>query len=231
MKFKTELHCHSGDVSACSKAPVELIIDRYTAAGYHTLVLTNHLSRFTYKNKEFDHSEDWDWTKKIDFFMYGYHHLKEAAGDRLHIILGCELRSNTDENDYQLYGVTEEFLRATPDIMNMSIKDLGPLCHEHGILLFQAHPFRNGMRIKKPDMLDGIEVVNGNLAAQSRNDIAYLWAQRYNLKMSAGSDFHGEKHETNTGIWTDHPITTREELMEVLNSGNYEIVTKDELLV
>ena len=49
--------------------------------------------------------------------------------------------------------------------------------------------------------------------------------------MSAGSDFHGEKHETNTGIWTDHPITTREELMEVLNSGNYEIVNKDELLV
>jgi hypothetical protein len=163
--------------------------------------------------------------------MYGYHHLKEAAGDRLHIILGCELRSNTDENDYQLYGVTEEFLRANPDIMNMPIKDLGPLCHENGILLIQAHPFRNGMRIKKPDLLDGVEVVNGNLGAQSRNDIAYLWAQRYGLKMTAGSDFHGEKHETNTGIWTDHPITTREELMEVLNSGNYEIVNRDELLV
>ena len=115
--------------------------------------------------------------------------------------------------------------------MNIPIKDLKPMCNEHGILLFQAHPFRNGMRIKKPEQLDGVEVVNGNLKAQSRNDIAYMWAQRYGLKMSAGSDFHGESHDTNTGILTDHPITTREELMEVLNSGAYEIVNRDALLV
>ena len=231
MKFKTELHCHSGDVSACSKAPVELIIDRYTAAGYHSLVLTNHLSRFTYKNKEFDHSEDWDWSQKIDFFMYGYHHLKEAAGDRLHVILGCELRSNTDENDYQLYGVSEEFLRAHPDIMEIPIKELKPLCHEAGILLFQAHPFRNAMQVKRPEYLDGIEVINGNLGANSRNDIAMLWAKKFGLKMSAGSDFHGEKHETNTGILTDTPITNTAELMAYLNNGNYELIGDPELLV
>ena len=231
MKFKTELHCHSGDVSACSKAPVELIVDRYTAAGYHSLVLTNHLSRFTYKNKEFDHSEDWDWSQKIDFFMYGYHHLKEAAGDRMHIILGCELRSNTDENDYQLYGVTEEFLRAHPDIMEIPMKDLKPLCNESGILLFQAHPFRNAMQVKKPDYLDGIEVINGNLGANSRNDIAMMWAKKFGLKMSAGSDFHGAKHETNTGILTDTPITNTAELMAYLNSGNYELIGDPELLV
>ena len=231
MKFKTELHCHSGDVSACSKAPVELIIDRYTAAGYHSLVLTNHLSRFTYKNKDFDHSEDWDWTKKIDFFMYGYHHLKEAAGDRLHVILGCELRSNTDENDYQLYGVTEEFLRAHPDIMEIPIKDLKPMCNEAGILLFQAHPFRTYMQVKKPELLDGIEVINGNLKANSRNDIAMMWAKKFGLKMTAGSDFHGEKHETNTGILTDTPITNTAELMAYLNSGDYELIGIPELLV
>jgi hypothetical protein len=58
-----------------------------------------------------------------------------------------------------------------------------------------------------------------------------MWAKRYGLKMSAGSDFHGEKHDTNTGILTDSPITNREELMAVLNSGAYEIVNKDTLLV
>lgn len=230
MKFKTELHCHSGDVSACSKAPVELIVDRYTAAGYHSLVLTNHLSRFTYKTKHFDYS-DWSWSQKIDYFMYGYHHLREAAGDRLHVILGCELRSNSDENDYQLYGVTEKFLRENAGLLDIPIKELKPLCNESGILLFQAHPFRNGMQIKKPEYLDGVEVINGNLAANSRNDIAMLWARRYGLKMSAGSDFHGEKHETNTGILTDTPITTTEELMAYLNSGNYQMIGDPELLV
>jgi hypothetical protein len=87
------------------------------------------------------------------------------------------------------------------------------------------------MRIKKPSLLDGVEVVNGNLGQQSRNDIAYMWAQRYGLKMSAGSDFHGESHDTNTGILTDHPITNREELMAVLGSGAFEIVNKEQLLV
>ncbi len=230
MKFKTELHCHSGDVSNCSSASVELILDRYTTAGYHSLVLTNHLSRFTYKNKNFDHS-DWDWQKKIDFFMYGYHHLREAAGDRLHIILGCELRSNTDENDYQLYGVTEEFLRAHPDIMETPIKTLHEQCREAGILLIQAHPFRNNMKIIKPHYLDGVEVVNGNLNQQSRNDMALLWAKRYGLKMTAGSDFHNDIHETNTGIYTDTPITNREELMAYLNSQDFEIVDMEKLLV
>ena len=223
MPFKTELHCHSGDVSACSKAPVELIIDRYTAASYHSLVLTNHLSRFTYKNKRFDHSGH-SWDEKIDYYMNGYHLMREAAASRINILLGVELRSNRDENDYLVHGVSEEFLRSYPEIMDDKLSNVIDAVHEAGGLFYQAHPFRNGMRVTKPELLDGIEVYNGHIGQQSRNDIAYMWAEKFGLRKISGSDYHHDNHIIGAGIETEMPITSEAQLVEVLRDQNYTLI-------
>ncbi len=225
MKFKTELHAHSAPVSACGKAEPEEIVREYLARGYSTVVLTNHLSRFTYKNKRMGDLSELPWEEKIDYYMSGYHALKEAAGDKLNILFGCELRSNIDENDYLIYGITEEFLRSVPDLYDIKIKELSPMVREAGFLFLQAHPFRNNMCVTEPSLLDGIEIFNGNYDHDSRNDIARLWAEKFNLIATSGSDYHlTREHAFDGGILTDEPITSNEQLLRILRSGNFELI-------
>ena len=221
--FKTELHVHSASVSDCGTVPEAVIVERYIEAGYTSLVLTNHLSRFTYKNKRFDHSGH-PWNEKIDYYMNGYHLMKEAAAGRINILLGVELRSNRDENDYLIHGVSEEFLRSYPEIMDDKLTDVIDAVHKEGGLFFQAHPFRNHMCVTKPELLDGIEVYNGHRGQQSRNDIAYMWAQKFGLRMISGTDYHHDDHVIGAGIETEMPITTEKQLVEVLKNGNYTLI-------
>ena len=45
--FKTELHCHSKSISACARVSNEDIIEKFTKAGYTSLVLANHFNKDT----------------------------------------------------------------------------------------------------------------------------------------------------------------------------------------
>lgn len=227
--FKTELHAHTAEVSTCATVPAEQFVEDYLKAGYTTVVLSNHLSRFTYKSIRyaFDHT-DWPWEKKIDHYLAGYHKLLEAAGDRLNIILGCELRSNIDENDYLLYGVTEDFLYSIPNMMDEKIVDIRAALHKIDGLFFQAHPFRSCMRVTDPKYLDGVEVFNGTLYMDSNNELADLYADKYNLLKSSGSDYHGApRYRINGGIETESPIVTSADLLKTLRNGNFTLIRGD----
>lgn len=221
--YKTEMHVHSAEVSACGKVDCATIARRYIAAGYTTLVLTNHLSRFTYKNKKFDRSSD-PWEAKIDFYTAGYRKFIEAAAGRLNVLLGVELRSNRDENDYLIYGVDEEFLYSMPEIMDMKVAEVAEAVRGYGGLFFQAHPFRNHMRIVNPEILDGIEVYNGHIGQESRNDIAELWADKFGLLKISGSDYHHDTSVIGAGILTAEPVTSPAQLVDILKSGRYELI-------
>ena len=221
--FKTELHAHSSSVSDCASVHESVVAERYIEAGYTTLVLTNHLSHFTYKNKRFDHSAH-SWEEKIDYYMNGYNIMKEAAGDRLNVLLGVELRRNADDNDYLLYGIDENFLRSYPTIMDDTLQNVVNAVHEAGGLLFQAHPFRNHMKVVKPIFLDGIEVYNGHIGQESRNDIANMWADKYGLRKISGTDYHHDHHVIGAGIETDVAITSEAQLVEILKNGNYSLI-------
>ena len=233
MKFKTELHCHTGDVSNCGQEKAEYIVSRYLEAGYTSLMVADHMSPFTFEGSRGKYSDylkatgkEDSWQTKIDFFLTGYENLVKAADGRLNIILGMEWREFNSQvaNDYLVFGVTEEWLRESEKISQMKMRDMSAYLHESDMLLFQAHPFRNGMTIIKPKYLDGIEVFNGHNVHQSRNRIASMWADIYDLKRSSGSDFHEASHVCCGGILTDSPIETTNQLLETLKSGNYELV-------
>ncbi|MBR6709716.1 MAG: PHP domain-containing protein [Clostridia bacterium] len=223
MPYKTELHLHTSEVSNCVDAPTKEAADLYAEAGYQTVVITNHMSRFTYKNKRFDHS-DWPWERKVEYYMNGYHTLVEAAAGRFDVLLGMEFRAEPSGSDYLVYGVTEEFLLSCPDLMALSVKDLSALLHENNMLLYQAHPFRNGMRVTDPGLLDGIEVYNGHIKHDSRNDIAQIWADRFGLLQVSGTDFHHIIQNPAAGILTDEPIRTNDQLLSVLRGGNFTLI-------
>ena len=216
--FKTELPLHTSNVSTCANAPAGYTVSRYLKENYTTLVVTNHFSRFTFSQ------EQDTWSRKVDHFMTGVTALTEAAAGRLHVLTGCELRLNTDDNDYLLYGVTREFLESCPDLMDLSVKKLSILCRSRNVLLVQAHPFRNFMRIVEPSLLDGIEVYNGLTGQPSRNDMAAVWAERFSLIPTSGSDFHDAENPIDGGILTEEPIVSPEQLVKVLRSRNYKLI-------
>lgn len=223
MKFKTELHCHSRTVSNCASITPKELVELYLSHGYTTLVLTEHLSRQTFqKGSRYKGSDAWQ--EKIDYFMNGYRCLCEAAAGRLHVLLGCEICLDSSRSDYVIQGVTEEFLRANPDLLQIDIKALHERVASAGFFLYQAHPFRNYMSITPPTRLDGIEVYNAHSHHDSRNDFATLWAERFSLRQLSGSDVHDPDHIPGGGILTDAPIPDKETLLRVLREERYTLI-------
>lgn len=226
--FKTEMHCHSTEVSACAAAHSDYIVERYIEEGYRTIVLTNHFNKSTFKNKQFDHSAD-PWEKKVDHFLYGYYRLKEVAAGRLNILLGMELRFEGENNDYLVYGLTDRFLFEHPEMPTSNIKDFSPVIRNAGMLLIQAHPFRNKMKVTEPSLLDGIEVFNGNAKHDSRNDIARLWAEKYDMITTSGTDFHRDRAIVKCGISTESEICTNEQLLNALKGRNFKLLINEDI--
>ena len=224
-RFFTELHAHTSDTSRCGEVCAKDLVALYKAAGASTVVMTDHLSPSTFEAYK---GTDLSWAEKIDIFLQGYRNAKAAAGDELTVLLGMELRFDRkgDNNDYLVYGVTEEFLYQNPALLKMRLASFSKLAHKNGLLMFQAHPFRNGMHIVNPEYLDGVEIYNACVRHNSRNAIAEKWAKLHKLRGSAGSDFHRAEDVARGGILTDKKIETNADLLEVLKSGNFTVYKK-----
>ncbi len=216
MEYKTELHCHSRDASACSHESAEGIVEKYTAAGYTTICLTNHFSPAS-------HDED-EWEAKVDKLYRAHEILTAAAGKRLTILMGMELRFHQNSNDYLVFGFDRDYLMNHCDILKMGIGDYIKMARADGLLTIQAHPFRFGMTTVDPKRVDGIEVFNGHPGHNSNNDIAEAWAEKYGLIKTSGTDHHDPHHLPVGGILTTAPITTVPQLIEILKNGNYSLI-------
>lgn len=216
----TDLHVHTSEVSACSEICGEDVVKNYKDSPFDGIVITNHINGAYFGEK----MSSGDWKKKIDWYVDGY---KRAAdvGEKigLAVLFGCELCIASTGSDFLLYGVTEDFLKEYTNLNMMSLPEVSTACRDGGVLLFQAHPFRNGMKISKPSLIDGVEVLNGHAGHDSRNDFAKLWAERFGLLMCAGSDYHHPGGHARAGISTEFPIEDEKALVSVLKSGNFTI--------
>lgn len=222
MQFKTELHAHTREASACADFSVCDVVDKYLAAGYSTLVLTNHYTQTRLKNELEACGISW-----VEHFIGVYHKMRDYANGKMNILLGCEIRFPENDNDYLVFGVTEEFLRKYPDIHKMSHKTFSTFARENGLLFVQAHPFRDKMTMVNPKYLDGMEVYNAHFKHDSRNYLANEYATRLGLIRTSGGDFHHPEHVPgDAGIITDFPITTMDELVQTLKSGNYTLICR-----
>ena len=76
MQYKTELHAHCSEVSPCADMSATQVVDRYIRAGYHSLVLTNHLTTPILCGR----GDTWD--EAIDFFLSPLKIMQERANGR-----------------------------------------------------------------------------------------------------------------------------------------------------
>ncbi len=182
MKYKYELHCHTGCVSQCGRVQPEEIVKLYKEKGYNGIVVTDHYSPLTFR-------PNWCPQKQVDFYLDGYRRMKKAAGEDFAVLLGMELRHYGTANDYLVYGVEDDFLYSAGNLMVPWEKKAFKMLHDRGYMIFQAHPFRPGIRRCNPELIDGIEVYNGKCNCKE-NEKAMNWARKNNLLVCSGSDFH-----------------------------------------
>ncbi len=220
-KFLIETHCHTDETSNCAKMPAADMVKLYHSKGYDAIVISDHLHNYTFRTLKKTIPEP-TWDEKVNYFLKGYREaVREAEKyDNFKVYLGAELRFDENDNDYLLFGLSEEKLYKMDGIIEMKPSKGLELIHGLDCVIIQAHPFRDDCVILEPGLCDGIEVYNGH-TTDSRNDIALAWAERFNYKMTAGSDFHGG--EINAGILTDVLPENESELRDLIYSGNFEL--------
>ena len=212
--FKTELHCHTLPVSGCSHIYPEEMVQLYKKLGVDTIVLTNHYhpeiaTRFT---KE----------EAAERYLKAFHDLKEAAdAEGVAAIFGMEVRFAANFNDYLVYGLTEEDVLPIFDYLPKDLESFHKEFKRENNLIFQAHPFRDGMELADPKYLDGIEAFNMYPRANSRVSLARAYAQEKGLQIIGGSDCHVQGHEGCILLRTKNRIETSADLVAALKSGDY----------
>jgi hypothetical protein len=216
-KYKYETHFHTDETSPCGKVPAVTGVRLYHEAGYTGIIVTDHYSRRFFKIHPFS-----KWERRIDFFLKGYRSAF-AEGERLgmDIQLGMELRFDENPNDYLVYGISEEFLKSHKKLYRLGLKGFRKLIAGSGIVIVQAHPFRTNMVTAAPELIDGVEVYNGNPRHDSSNHLAYDFARDNRLKMLSGSDFHRIGDEARGGIIVEERI---------ISGGLADVIKADKIL-
>ena len=213
--FKYDTHVHTKEISPCSKVPAKEAVKMYKEAGYHGIIITDH-----YCDSFFISLGNLTWNEKIDSFLEGYN-IAFDAGKKLglKVILGMEIRFVGDSNDYLVYGFDEDFLRNNKELYKLSLKQFRELTKKENILIFQAHPFRSGMIQAPPELLDGIEVFNGNPRHNSNNNLAYGYALKNQLLMLSGSDFHQKVDIARGGVIVSESICNPQEFADIIRNN------------
>lgn len=219
--FLYETHCHTREVSRCSKISAKDIVKAYIKAGYDGVVITDHFAIETFLAKKNIRTSE-----IADYYLKGYKAALKAARGRINVILGMEITFYENKNDYLVYGVTEDFINEYPNIMDMGIEKFSELAHKNGMVIFQAHPFREHMSITNPDLLDGYEVYNGNRKHYSNNSIASAWAKNFSKKALSGSDCHKKEDFCRGGIIIEQKAANSVEFADAIMNGKVEIIER-----
>lgn len=221
MQYLYETHIHTSEVSGCGKVSIRESVELYKQKGYSGMMVTDHMIPSI-----FEKCACASWNDKVSRFLEGYLIAKDIADYDFDILLGMELRFvKENNNDYLIFGITEDFLRNNPEPYFYSLKEFRNIANENNILIIQAHPFRNGMTVTNPKYLDGIETHNGHSEHQSRNEIALAWAKLNNLMGTSGSDFHRYADLARGGMYFNRRIKEESIMVKELLEGKYALKT------
>lgn len=219
--IRIEMHIHTRPVSKCSEVTPCELADVYGNKGYDAMVLTNH---FIYPETTND-GDNVDKETFLETYMEAYRQLTAACEKKgIKVFLGAEIRFTENCNDYLIYGVNKEILSTAYDYLPKGIEAYRSNVKLDNSVFVMAHPFRNGISIVDPQLLDGVEVFNMHPGHNSRIGIASKFAKRNHIKIkTAGSDFHhvNMDHECVSALRTKHLPKDSFELAQILKSGDY----------
>ena len=221
--YKYELHTHRSECDKVATLSGAELVKEYANKGYSGLVITDHyFSTFFdwFKNELAEKNHE----QIISYWLRGYYSaLNEAEKIGFTVLAGAEVRINGTINDYLVYGLEAKDFYNLPLLNQMkSIDDVLAVLPKKACVV-QAHPFRDNMTVRNPEALFGIEVFNGG-TEPFRNEMAEIFAKHYKKAMTSGSDCHSQHAVGKGGIITEQKISSSADLVEILCSGNYQLI-------
>lgn len=218
--YKYDPHNHTAETSKCGRIPAAKLVDTYHDMGYSGLVVTDHLHE-TYISLLYC-CDDWDTC--VDRFLDGYKRAKKR-GDEIgfHVILGAELRFPENDNDYLIYGIDEEFLRANPYLYRMGAHKFFEKFGDQ-LLIIHAHPYRDENEVVFHECVHGVELVNGNMEHRNYNRKTYELCKAHpEFYRICGSDTHRPKEENMAWVEFDAPVRNSFEFKAAVESGKIKL--------
>lgn len=222
--YKYEMHLHTFPCSACGRQTIEEAVDAAKAAGYSGFVVTNHFFR-----GNTGISRHMPWTDFVRAYEQDYLRGRAYGQTKdIDVLFGIE-SGYRQGREVLVYGLSPDDVKQMPEFMEAPIEELSASIHRHGGLMYYAHPLRLRHYIPDPDvepdpaLCDGAEVFNcGNKA--ERDELGLAYAVKNHLPQLSGGDVHGVEQFGQAGIETDRRIRTSEDLLEVLQSGAYQLI-------
>ena len=190
--IKIDPHTHSNGISLCSHITCEEIVDSKMERGYQGVVLANHCHPSYYSETE--HKEF------VERVIAEYARGKAYADEKdFRFYLGLEVTLlEPHYADWLLYGITEDFLRASPCLYTLTQQQLYELCEKWGVVLVQAHPYRQSPA--HPKYMHGVEI---NCCGPDLEKVGLVeaFAKEQDLLIMCGTDYHWFANTYNGGIY------------------------------
>lgn len=235
MMYKLEMHLHTLGRSPCAKVDEKTIAKLYADNGYNGIVCTNHYIRHLCE----DYYRKGSPQANLQFWLDGYRTLKDkCAAYDIDVFLGMELcideltyyKLTPPHAEMLLYGITEEQLAADPyALFGMTLRELHSVSVENGWILAQSHPFRDGIDLCDPRLLEGAEFYNGHPTQNNHNDQAQRFVRDNNLIATAGSDFHFVGAE-GSGVYLQNAVHDNNQLVAELRKRQHVPFCKDDTI-
>lgn len=218
MSFLYETHMHTCLASACGVSTGREHVHYYLDQGYTGIIVTDH---FFGGNTCIP--RDLPWEERIDLFFRGYEDaLEEGQKVGLDVFFGLE--QNYDHDEYLIYGLTKEFMKAHPEMERWTRTQQLEEVHRAGGAVIQAHPFR--MRgymdfIRVGELFaDGVEAANaGN--EQVDDARAFAYANHKGLLMTAGSDNHHSPAKQLFGVELNRRLNTISDYVDIIRNREH----------
>lgn len=206
-------HIHTSGISHCSKCPAPVLVDICVRDKIDAIVLTNHYKRNYYiEDEKFP-----EWRQKyIDEYLF-----TKSEGEKvgLKVFFGLEITlDHLPKIDFLVYGLSHEKAAKAPQLHSLTQKELFEYCVSENALLYQAHPYRNGTLPQDPRYLHGVEINCHPIYNHNDKEEITAFAKQHSLKLSCGSDYHGDTYKAHCGIYIPEDITDTVELADFLRN-------------
>lgn len=217
-----DAHMHTSGISLCSQASPEEVVAACKKDELDGFVITNHCKESYIKGTTYR-----EWMERYVAELRLTRSLAEAEG--MKVFSGIEISPNGAwPVEYLVYCPSDEFLLASPELFAFSQEELYRYCHENGALLYQAHPYRNGATPQDPRFLDGVEINCHPKYDTNEKERVSLFAEQHKLRLSCGSDYHGDTYKSHCGIVVPDSVTDSQDFVNHLReTSDFELVIHD----
>ncbi len=219
-----ELHAHTSPASGCSQVPPEELVTAFAEAGYDGISITNHF---------FPDGGPDSKQRIIDAFIKDLE-LARETGEKLGVKIyqGAELRfPNVSDNDYLFFGYDYSMLPEIYDYMFTDLKTFVRDFKSEDMLIIQAHPFRDDMKLMPPDLLDALEAFNVHPNHNGRVAVAAKYAREHGKVMTIGTDYHHRGHHGISATRTSILPENTNELIKIIKNNDFIIDIGGKLII